>query len=61
MRLKAFAVVILVLTFTNIVAPALDFGYHDYKKLTTYLKDVAKKFPKITNLYTVGKSVQGTY
>lgn len=32
---------------------------HHYDTMTAWLKDLAKRFPEITYLYTIGKSVQG--
>ncbi|XP_007423460.1 carboxypeptidase M [Python bivittatus] len=37
----------------------LDFRYHHTKELEAFLKDVHKKHPDITHLYSIGKSVQG--
>lgn len=35
------------------------FEHHNFDKMTTFLKDLADKYPHITKLYTVGKSVEG--
>ena len=37
----------------------LDFVYHNYAALTSYLKNVSEKYPNITHLYSIGKSVEG--
>jgi len=38
----------------------LEFKYHDYDKMTKYLRTTSSKFPNLTALYSIGKSVQGT-
>lgn len=38
----------------------LDFKYHDYDKMTKFLRTTSSKFPNLTALYSIGKSVQGT-
>ena len=35
-----------------------EFKHHDYEELTWFLKYYAKKYPDITNLYSIGYSVQ---
>ncbi|XP_023723939.1 carboxypeptidase M isoform X2 [Cryptotermes secundus] len=37
----------------------LDFKYHNYDKLTKFLRTTSSKFPNLTALYSIGKSVQG--
>jgi hypothetical protein len=37
----------------------LDFKYHNYDKLTKFLRITSSKFPNLTALYSIGKSVQG--
>ena len=37
----------------------LDFGYHNYDKFTSLLKNYSLNFPAKTNLYSIGQSVQG--
>ncbi|XP_037294533.1 carboxypeptidase M isoform X2 [Manduca sexta] len=37
----------------------LDFHYHDHDQLTRYLRAVSAKYPALTALYSIGKSVQG--
>nr|UPI76696.1 M14 metal carboxypeptidase 19 [Antheraea yamamai] len=37
----------------------LDFQYHDHDQLTRYLRAVSAKYPALTALYSIGKSVQG--
>lgn len=37
----------------------LDFKYHSYDKLTKFLRSTSSKFPNLTALYSIGKSVQG--
>lgn len=39
----------------------LEFKYHDYDKMTKFLRSTSSKFPNLTALYSIGKSVQGTY
>ncbi|XP_078424028.1 carboxypeptidase M-like [Cetorhinus maximus] len=38
---------------------ALEFKYHNTKELESYLRDINTKYPSITHLYSVGKSVTG--
>ena len=40
---------------------APGFVYHNYTQLTLYLSDVAQSYPNITCLYSIGKSVEGTF
>lgn len=37
----------------------LEYKYHDYDKLTKFLRTTSSKFPNLTALYSIGKSVQG--
>lgn len=37
----------------------LDFKYHDYDKLTKFLRTTSARYPNLTALYSIGKSVQG--
>lgn len=37
----------------------LDFKYHDYDKLTKFLRTTSSKYPNLTALYSIGKSIQG--
>lgn len=37
----------------------LDFRYHNYDRLTKFLRTTSSKFPNLTALYSIGKSVQG--
>ncbi|XP_050680054.1 carboxypeptidase M-like isoform X1 [Leptidea sinapis] len=37
----------------------LDFSYHDHDQLTRYLRAVSARYPSLTALYSIGKSVQG--
>lgn len=39
----------------------LEFKYHDYDKMTKFLRTTSSKFPNLTALYSIGKSVQGTW
>lgn len=39
----------------------LEFKYHDYDKMTKFLRTTSSRFPNLTALYSIGKSVQGTY
>ncbi|XP_049952282.1 carboxypeptidase M isoform X1 [Schistocerca serialis cubense] len=36
----------------------LDFGYHNYDRMTKFLRMTSVKFPTLTALYSIGKSVQ---
>ena len=47
---------------SGIVAAAnkpLDFTYHNYEDMTTWLKQFSASNPDLTALYSIGKSVQG--
>ena len=33
--------------------------YHNYSELTEFLQTIATDYPNITNLFTIGQSVQG--
>lgn len=37
----------------------IDYGYHDYESMTKFLRTTTAKFPTLTALYSIGKSVQG--
>lgn len=37
----------------------LEFKYHDYDKMTKFLRTTSSRFPNLTALYSIGKSVQG--
>lgn len=37
----------------------LDFKYHDYDQLTKFLRTTSSRYPNLTALYSIGKSVQG--
>lgn len=48
--------------YSNIESPAyhgLDFKYHDYEKMTKFLRQTSSRYPNLTALYSIGKSVQG--
>lgn len=37
----------------------LEFKYHDHDEMTKYLRATSARFPNLTALYSIGKSVQG--
>ncbi|XP_041979643.1 carboxypeptidase M-like isoform X2 [Aricia agestis] len=39
--------------------PELEYIYHDHEQLTRYLRAVSARYPALTALYSIGKSVQG--
>ncbi|KAJ0176567.1 hypothetical protein K1T71_007746 [Dendrolimus kikuchii] len=39
--------------------PNLEFRYHDHDELTRYLRAISARYPALTALYSIGKSVQG--
>lgn len=41
--------------------PDLEFRYHDHDQMTRYLRSVSARYPALTALYSIGKSVQGWY
>jgi len=49
------------LTQQNVIAPPppLDFNYHDYERMTDWMKHMSAAYPTLTALYSIGKSVQG--
>ncbi|XP_023238320.1 carboxypeptidase M-like isoform X1 [Centruroides sculpturatus] len=54
-----FSTLILLLTLKILVYGQLQFTYHNYVKMTSFLQGTVRKYPKIARLYTIGKSVQG--
>lgn len=38
----------------------LEFKYHDYDQITNFLRTIKSRFPHLTHLYSIGKSVEGT-
>lgn len=36
-----------------------DWTHHNFDQMTAYLQDLHRQYPKITRLYSIGKSVQG--
>ncbi|XP_071520920.1 carboxypeptidase D-like isoform X5 [Panulirus ornatus] len=45
----------------NLISPAnqLDFEYHNYARMTDFLRSMSATYPNLTALYSIGKSVQG--
>lgn len=39
----------------------IEYKYHDYEKMTRFLRETSSRFPSLTALYSIGKSVQGIY
>ena len=37
----------------------IDFKHHNYNDMEAYLNAISKKCPKITRIYSIGKSVEG--
>lgn len=37
----------------------ITFNYHNYDKMTKFLRHTTSKYPSLTALYSIGKSVQG--
>ncbi|XP_014258956.1 carboxypeptidase M-like isoform X2 [Cimex lectularius] len=37
----------------------LDFKYHDFERMTKFLRTTSSRYPNLTALYSIGKSVQG--
>lgn len=37
----------------------IDFAYHDYDSMTRFLRSTTSRYPSLTALYSIGKSVQG--
>ena len=59
-RLVLVLLVLLVLLVTGMhdVEGKLTFRYHDFSEVQAYLKDVNMRYPNITHLYSIGRSVQ---
>lgn len=51
----------------NIEAPqysspaTVEFEYHNYDKMTKLLRQITARYPSLTALYSIGKSVNGKY
>ncbi|KAI5719918.1 hypothetical protein M8J76_016626 [Diaphorina citri] len=39
----------------------LDFKHHNYEKMTKFLRQTSSRYPNLTALYSIGKSVQGDH
>lgn len=39
----------------------LEFKYHNYEQLTKFLRTTSSRYPNLTALYSIGKSVQGKF
>lgn len=37
----------------------IEFKYHNYDKMTKFLRQTTARYPSLTALYSIGKSVQG--
>ena len=46
-------------TKPKVVRTKVAFQYHNYDKMTEFLKLVEKKFPNLTHLYSIVQSVEG--
>jgi hypothetical protein len=42
----------------NLIEPTDKFQYHNYDSMVKKLKELNNKYPNITSLYTIGKSVE---
>ena len=42
----------------KLVDPTEQFEYHNYETMLKKLKELNRKYPNITSLYTIGKSVE---
>lgn len=38
---------------------SLEMKYHDFEQMTKFLRTTSSKYPNLTALYSIGKSVQG--
>ncbi|XP_068218391.1 LOW QUALITY PROTEIN: carboxypeptidase D-like [Palaemon carinicauda] len=45
----------------NLINPStsLEFAYHDYVSMTSFLRSMSATYPNLTALYSIGKSIQG--
>lgn len=39
----------------------IEFKYHDFDQMTKFLRATSSKFPSLTALYSIGKSIQGNF
>lgn len=37
----------------------VDFSYHNYDSMTAILRNYSTRYPELSQLYSIGKSVQG--
>ena len=39
----------------------IDFNYHNHESMETIMRTFAQTYPKLCQLYSIGKSVQGMF
>ncbi len=49
----------LIVFLTTSCQADVDFVYHRHPELETYLLNINATYPDLTNLYSIGKSIQG--
>ena len=52
-------IAVLLVTAVDQGCAQLNFTYHDFSEVETYLKTVNRRYPDITHLYSIGRSVRG--
>ncbi|PVD32925.1 hypothetical protein C0Q70_08372 [Pomacea canaliculata] len=61
-KVSELALTSLPLLLVLLLAPevgSLDFNYHDAGQLETFLKEIARTYPSLTHVHSIGKSVKG--
>ena len=56
--MRLFSIIILLFLSYNLVF-TYEYKYHNYEDITKMLKSYAEQFPAITNLYSIGRSLEG--
>ena len=56
---RRFLVVLLVACLVNISLSKPEFRHHDHEEMLEYMNDIAKRCPRITRMYNIGKSIDG--
>lgn len=60
-RSGVISTVALCISLSGIVQTALLEEYLNFEETKSFLQHIADKYPSISNLYSIGKSVQGSY
>ena len=63
MRLRMFPMLLICIALAltaNAQTARYEFRYHTYQESTAHLQELAKKYPQLAKLYSIGKSATGT-